>query len=409
MEALVVPHICEPLRRHSTLSAKWRHKHLKNLRLADPTRKEDSLQIDLLVGSDYYWSLVTGSIKKGKSGPAAIQTRVGWVLSGPANVPEDTSTANLLFTNTHLLRVQSTPADDRLDQQLQRFWDLETLGIQEKEQSVQDTFTQQIQFQNGRYQVTLPWKPTHRPLPTNLQLCKKRLAGLLKKLKTTPKLLTDYNNIIQDQLQQGVVEPVPEEEKSQASDRIHYLPHHAVVREDKTTTKVRVVFDVSAKSNQQPSLNDCLYAGPSFDQSIFQILLRFRLHPIAMTADMEKAFLMVSVAQEDRNSLRFLWIKDLTEDNQANIQPLRFTRVTFGVNSSPFLLNATIHHHISKYKDADPAFVKTFLSSIYVDDLSFGAQDEVSAYQLFSKAKIRLAEAGFNLRKFSRLTPKKEA
>ena len=78
----------------------------------------------------------------------------------------------------------------------------------------------------------------------------------------------------------------------------------------------------------------------------------------------------------------------------------RFTRVAFGVSSSPFLLNATIRHHIQSYVDQDPEFVNTFLSSIYVDDVSRGEGSVSSAYDLYLKSKTRLAEAGFTLRKF---------
>ena len=357
---------------------------------------DDRLQIDLLIGSDFYWSMVTGVIRRGKSGPTAIQTKVGWVLSGPTDVREVTT--NLTFTSTHLLNVHCIPAEDKLEDRLKKFWDLETLGIQTQEQSVGDSFTQQIKFTEGRYQVRLPWKPTHRPLPDNLELCEKRLAGLLKKLKTTPQLLVEYDKVIKDQLEKGVVEIAPAQE-SLNHDKVHYLPHHGVVRKDRATTKIRVVYDASARNRDHPSLNDCLYTGPTFGQSIFDILLRFRRHPVALAADIEKAFLMVSMAPEDRDALRFLWSPDIQED-PPQIVPLRFTRVAFGVNCSPFLLNATIDHHIKSYWHEDPEFVDAFLSSIYVDDLSFGAQDEHLAYQLYIKAKTRLAEAGFNLRKF---------
>lgn len=79
---------------------------------------------------------------------------------------------------------------------------------------------------------------------------------------------------------------------------VHYLPHHAVVRQDKQTTKVRVVYDASAKS-AGPSLNKCLHVGPKLNTKIFDILLRFRVHRIAIIADIEKAFLMISVARKD--------------------------------------------------------------------------------------------------------------
>lgn len=87
--------------------------------------------------------------------------------------------------------------------------------------------------------------------------------------------------------------------------KVHYLPHHAVVHLDKTTTKVHVVYDASAKSSG-PSLNDCLHKGPRFNQLILD-LLSYR---IALTADIEKAFLIISV--DDRDILRFLWVDDIT-------------------------------------------------------------------------------------------------
>ena len=177
--------------------------------------------------------------------------------------------------------------------------------------------------------------------------------------------------------------------------RVHYLPHHGVVRQDKTTSKLRIVYDASARTSG-PSLNDCLYAGPSFGQSIFDILLRFRFHRVALAGE---AFLMVSVKEDDRDCLRFLWIRDVQE-TVHEVVVMRFTRVVFGVNSSPFLLNATIDHHMRRYYEVDPLFVEKFLSSVYVDDVSLGSDSVEATYGLYLKSKLRLAEAGFKLRKF---------
>lgn len=180
--------------------------------------------------------------------------------------------------------------------------------------------------------------------------------------------------------------------------KVHYLPHHAVIRQDKETTKLRIVYDASAKSNG-PSLNDCLYTGPKFDQKIMDILLRFRTHRVALTGDIEKAFLMVSIADKDRDVLRFLWIDDVTKD-QPEISILRFTRVVFGISSSPFLLNATIRHHVEKFSSSHPELVQILLQSTYVDDIVFGSSCEDQAYQLYVDSKNILGQGGFNLRKF---------
>jgi len=127
---------------------------------------------------------------------------------------------------------------------------------------------------------------------------------------------------------------------SENATRVHYLPHHGVIRCDKETTKLRIVYDASAKAIG-PCLNDCLHAGPKFDQKILDFLLRFRAHCVALTADIEKAFLMIAISEKDRDVLRFLWVDDITKEEPEPIA-LRFTRVVFGVSSSPFLLNATI-------------------------------------------------------------------
>ena len=95
--------------------------------------------------------------------------------------------------------------------------------------------------------------------------------------------------------------------------QVHYLPHHAVIRTDKSTTKLRIVYDASAKTDGIPSLNEYLHVGPKFNQKLLDILIRFQAHRIAVTADIEKALLMVSV-EKDRDALRFLWVRNIHEN-----------------------------------------------------------------------------------------------
>jgi len=182
-------------------------------------------------------------------------------------------------------------------------------------------------------------------LPDNYELALKRLQGLLKRLRQTPEIFHQYNAVIRDQVNKGMVEAVIKPKKKTVR-QIHYLPHHAVLREDKTTTKLRVVYDALAKMSG-PALNDCLYAGPKFGQNIMDIMLRFQVHKIASAADIKKAFLMIVVAPETRDVLRFLWVDDINK-KISDIIALRFIRVVFGVSSSPFLLNATIRHHMKR-------------------------------------------------------------
>ena len=180
---------------------------------------------------------------------------------------------------------------------------------------------------------------------------------------------------------------------------VHYLPHHAVIRRDKTTIRLRVVYDASAKTTG-PSLNDCLDPGPKFDQRILDILSHFRVHKVAVTADIGKAFLMISVSPQDREFLRFLWVDDPTKED-SRVVTYRFARVMFGVSSSTFLLSATVRHHLEQHSDTHGDLVTKVLRSIYVDDVVTGSQSEEQAYQLYTDTKKLLKTGAFNLRKFT--------
>ncbi|KAL5490750.1 hypothetical protein EMCRGX_G015929, partial [Ephydatia muelleri] len=396
---LVVPSICEPIAGQPVTLARDTYPHLFGLNLADDSSASESLDISVLIGADHYWKLATGRVRRGKTGPTAIETVLGWVLSGP--VPGITcgeTITNLI--SAHALKLEASVLqchDCDLDQRLKKFWDLETLGIKEGEMPAYSQFIESITFQDGRYCVQLPWKNPHPTLLDNLNLSQRRLCNLLRRLRQDPSLLQRYDTVIKEQIKEGIVEVVPDP-WAPVVEKVHYLPHHGVIRDDKQTTKLRIVYDASAKEGG-PSLNDCLYAGPPFGQFIFDILVRFRLHQVALVADIEKAFLMVSVAKKDMDVLRFLWVDNIHAD-LPNLQVLRFTRVVFGVASSPFLLNATLRYHLEMYRSADREIVDKLERALYVDDVTYGADSVEDAFLLYTKSKLWLKEGGFNLRKF---------
>lgn len=392
-----VPTICEPIVTHSVTDYREMFPYLRGLDLADETESTSEIEVDILIGSDHYWDLITGKLRRGHAGPTAIQTKLGWVLSGPLPISGQTNLSHGLAT--HTLRVDGQMSEDEnLDETIKAFWELESFGIPTTDRSLYDEFCDKVKLREGRYEVSLPWKIPQQDLPNNYELSLKRLRGLLRRLQHDKDILEEYDTIIKTQLQQGIVEVVKEPTRADATG-VHYLPHHAVIRRDKKTTKLRIVYDASAKSGG-PSLNDCLHAGPKFDQKILDLLLRFRLHRVAIMADIEKAFLMVSIAQDDREFLRFLWVDDPFKSD-PEIVAYRFTRVVFGVSPSPFLLNATVRHHLELHAETHPELVMKMLRSMYVDDVVTGTTTEEQAYELYIGAKEILASAGFNLRKFT--------
>ena len=251
IQAYVVPVICGPLSQQSTRLTQCSYEHLHDLPLADRAGGGD-VTVSILIGADYYWSLVEGTIIRGAPWePVAIATKLGFVLSGPTVVMADHGQANTVnLTATHVLKVESSIINhDELASEVRKFWDYESLGIQDNSVTLYDKFVSEVEFVKGRYQVRLPFKEDHELLPDNLVLCKSRLMSLLKRLSLKPDVSRHYNDVIQEQLKQGIVEPV-EQGTNNGVGKVHYIPHHEVIRVDKETTKLRVVYDASARAEK---------------------------------------------------------------------------------------------------------------------------------------------------------------
>ena len=189
----------------------------------------------------------------------------------------------------------------------------------------------------------------------------------------------------------GIIEEVKTEIDDKFSADVHYLPHHAVLRRDRETTKVRVVYDGSAKSpGNNYSLNDCLQVGPNLIPQLFDVLVKFRSDPIALTADIEKAFLMVSMDEASKDMLRFLWFKNPIETTPEVIQ-LRFCRLVFGLRPSPSILGSTIRYHLDSCEKLNPelSYVISLLRErLYVDDFLGGADSIKKAEEIYNGTNL---------------------
>ena len=152
------------------------------------------------------------------------------------------------------------------------------------------------------------------------------------------------------------------------------------------------MFDASAAGPNGNSLNDCLESGPSLIPDLVEILLRFRRWNVALTADITKAFLQIGVQRPDQDVHRFLW------QCGTVVRVMRFVRVPFGNTSSPFLLNATLQHHLNTYPDS--VTVRELKENMYVDDWLSGAYTVEEASKMLSEAQSILSGAGMTLSKW---------
>ena len=391
IEALVVPQISHVRNEHLEL-VKGEYSHLRELWLSDVCKGDDVLEIDVLIGADNLWVFQSGKVVKGNDDePVAVDTCLGWVVGSPLKGSSEFKTTSVNFVSRSGNQNASNIGYD-----VNKLWDLETLGVKEFNDA-HEALIDKIKFNGSNYSVKLPWKQGHGHLSTNYSNSLARMKGQIKRLANEPKLLNEYDTIIREQLNSGVIEKVGE---SEANENVHYLPHQAVIRKDAKTTKLRIVYDASSKEGKKgTSLNDCLHVGPSLTPLLFDILLRFRENPVVLVGDIEKAFLNIEVDEEDRDYLRFLWVRDPV-GRDLDIVAYRFCRVVFGLNASPFLLNATLRYHIEQFGDNDPAFVQKMKEGFYVDDLVSGGKSTNEVIDLYEKAKTRMAFGGFKLRKW---------
>jgi len=389
-----VPRICAPIRRQAIPPDELQK--LKSLPMSDRFGDDRQLVIDLLIGLDHYWEIVTGKCIRLSPGLVAQESRLGWIISGSfpsrdKQVSDPASCLSLLCVNG--------PSDSLV----RSMWDLDGIGISPKEmsemsrnqdQEVLGEFRRKIRYDGERYEVALPWNEKVGKLRNNRSAAAARLTTLNRKLLRDPSLNSEYKQALGEFESSGIVERVPDPEIEPPSGPIFYLPHRPVVKQASTSTKVRPVFDASARGPNGISLNDCLHVGPCLLPSLVNVLLRFRRHAVALTADIRKAFLQIKVFPEDRDAHRYL-----ISDEGGKVRELRFERVPFGNKASPFLLNATVQYHLS-LQPPSPA-VSELQENLYVDDWLSGADSAEEAALMFNDARDVMASAGMELVKWS--------
>ena len=190
-------------------------------------------------------------------------------------------------------------------------------------------------------------------------------------------------------------EPVPTADLEKPTHSVFYLPMHAVKKESSTTTKIRAVFDASAKSSSNVSLNDTLMIGPTVHSSLIDVLLRFRLHRIALTADVSKMYRAIRLAEADQDLNRFVWRSNTDEP----LQDFRMTRVTFGVSASSFAANMSVKRNARDHTMEFPKAAKAVETAFYVDDCLTGADSVEDATNLYHQLLHLFEKGGFLLRK----------
>ncbi|XP_037502613.1 uncharacterized protein LOC119377081 [Rhipicephalus sanguineus] len=368
----------------------------RNMLVADEQQLGDrpTQTISVIIGSDHYWRIVTGRIERLSSDLCAVETIFGWLVQGIYQVETAKELHHGNYSTSALFLAcerhsQATPC--MVDPT--EMWRLDAIGITDPSEDVGtldqaslNLFTQCMHKEAGRYVVPLMIKHQGRLTSTNRSVAETRLKRQLQRFEGQRALLEEYDRTIREYFTEGHAERV--DTSSEPGATVYYLPHHAVVRRDAITTKIRVVFDASSHERGESSLNDILDKGVKLGAELLQLLVQFRMNPIILTADIRKAFLQISIRQEDRDALRFLWVNRITDEEgkPPRIVEWRMTRVPFGASSSPFLLAATLQHHFDMWKKTEPVLATRLQKAFYVDDLVIGASTDEEALELYRAA-----------------------
>ena len=295
------------------------------------------------------------------------------------------------------------PEED-LNVSLKRFWDLETVGIvahnQEQigmtpdEKVAWKKVEQPLAYNGERYVVAVPWKNERPNLPSNRQVAERRLQLVEKKLMKDEHLATAYQGVIDEYLRKGYIRQVATSEPEPESER--FLPHFPVVRPDRATTKVRIVFDTSAKLNEK-SLNTEALPGPKLQSNIFNIFVRFRKELEALVGDVSQMYHQLLLKPEDRPLHRFLW-QNLEIHNRP--QAYEFSRFVFGGCYCPFRAQFTWQTHTENNKTKYPLAAEAVQCNCYMDDLMPSLPNIEIAKETRRQLTELSAQAGFHIRKW---------
>ncbi|XP_022809825.1 uncharacterized protein LOC111346826 [Stylophora pistillata] len=229
IEALTTAVMCRPAKAVDLYPARW--SHLRNIAFSEEFPRDEQ-EIGVLIGLDFYYSFVTKDIVRGGSSePVAVHTASGWVFCGPTGGHDQECTVSM--------NVQIS-VEEQLNETLQKFLDLESIGVRPAESSVSTTnvedvvlrkFKETLTYSDSRYEVSLPWKEDNVALKDNYRQAESRLYNLEKKLLQEPMKAMSYREAINKYVENGVAEKVPCDEITPTDGRpVFYLPHHAVIR-----------------------------------------------------------------------------------------------------------------------------------------------------------------------------------
>ncbi|GFW70283.1 integrase catalytic domain-containing protein [Trichonephila clavipes] len=288
-------------------------------------------------------------------------------------------------------------AADNLEHSIKKFWEIENVEIDSVKTSELDICENHFKSTHsrddqGRYTVAMPLKEDPSCLGESRQTAIQRLNSLWKRLSRDKEYLSLYEKFLQEYEDLGHMREI----KADGSEVSFYMPHHGVYRPEKSTTKMRTVFNASSPSTSGKSLNSIQFNGGLVQEDLFSIMVRFRKHKYAFTTDIEKMFRMINIHPEQTCLQRILWKKGIGEP----IKTYELTTVTYGTVSAPYLATRTLKQLAMDEANNFPLAAPVLLSDCYMDDILSGSESIEEVIELQHQLIEMFKTAGMHLHKW---------
>ncbi|GFS58951.1 DUF1758 domain-containing protein [Trichonephila clavipes] len=285
-------------------------------------------RIDMLLGAEIFYELLKpGKFYCDNSHLVLQNTVFGYVVSGSVDqVTENRVHCGLIV-------------DDDLNKTLKKFWEIEGVHIEPKvdtEVSLCEDHFERTHRRNceGRYVVSMALNKDPSCLENSKDIAIRRLNSLWKRLSRSSSYLLLYAEFLKEYEELGHSETVVESSEPPTH---YYIPHHGVLRPEKLTTKLRIVFNGSSPTTTGISLNDILLKG-EVKEDVFETISRFRRHKFAFTTDIQKMYRQILINPDQQDLQRIIWKHGL----DAEILTYRLKTVTYGLSNAPFLAIRTL-------------------------------------------------------------------
>ncbi|XP_055604311.1 uncharacterized protein LOC129752562 [Uranotaenia lowii] len=388
VELLVLPRLTLNVPSTSMDISRWSLP--EGIRLADPAFYQTN-PIDVVLGAEIFFDVFkpSGRISLGGGLPMLVNSVFGWVVSGKVTKSNHINTVSCnVATVSDIYRF------------MQRFWTIEeesaVPSLSVEEAACEEHFRRTVQrAPDGRYIVRLPLKEAAVNIGDNRNTARRRFYLIESRLQRNKELQIQYRDFMAEYETLGHMQRVADTAESDSSR--YYLPHHPVIRETSSTTKVRVVFDASCKSATGKSLNDVLMVGAVIQDDLRAIILRSRLHQIMLIADIKQMYRQILVDDRDIPLQRIFW----RNSPEQPLETFELKTVTYGTAGAPFLATRVLQQLAEDEETNFPELAQVLKREVYVDDLFTGGSSPTKVAELRVQLDQLCRRGGFEFRKFA--------